>query len=290
METKKLVYVIGTGRSGTTLLDIILGNNEGAISCGELNRYLMYEGALSPLENKPETHVFWESFKKALLEKFGGEVKFQYLFKIANKFEHHSGFIKRLLGIYNRKEMEDYLDFLKRFYETLFEFSDAKIFIESSKYPSRAYYLSEVMDCEMDFVNLKRSPAAVVRSFAKQDLEQPSQNWLKATIYYFLVSFLTWWVKKETIMKKNRNFVFIRYEDLISHPIQSIEKIEKALRLNLTRSKSIINKSGEFAVGNLYHGNRLRLEQNIKLQNTKGVKNVAFKYRISSIINYIWYP
>ena len=35
---------MGAGRSGTTLLDILLGNGDGFVSCGELNRFPRHQG------------------------------------------------------------------------------------------------------------------------------------------------------------------------------------------------------------------------------------------------------
>ena len=41
---QKIVYIMGAGRSGTTLLDIMLGNNPGIFSAGELNRFPVRDG------------------------------------------------------------------------------------------------------------------------------------------------------------------------------------------------------------------------------------------------------
>jgi len=36
METIKVIYIVGCGRSGTTIMDILLGNHVGLLSVGEL--------------------------------------------------------------------------------------------------------------------------------------------------------------------------------------------------------------------------------------------------------------
>ena len=51
MKNKTLIYIIGAGRSGTTLLDIVLGNNENTISLGEINRYYKRNG-IPPKRNE----------------------------------------------------------------------------------------------------------------------------------------------------------------------------------------------------------------------------------------------
>ena len=39
-----LIYVLGAGRSGTTLLDVVLGSAAGAFSCGEIRKFLQLDG------------------------------------------------------------------------------------------------------------------------------------------------------------------------------------------------------------------------------------------------------
>jgi len=38
------VYVMGAGRSGTTILGIILGDNAGIAHVGEINKFLTFSG------------------------------------------------------------------------------------------------------------------------------------------------------------------------------------------------------------------------------------------------------
>ncbi len=59
MRKFKIIYIIGAGRSGTTLLDIILGNEDSFFSSGELNRYLKREGIPHCARDK-HVSLFWE--------------------------------------------------------------------------------------------------------------------------------------------------------------------------------------------------------------------------------------
>ena len=61
----KIIYIIGAGRSGTTLLDIVLGNAEDIFSAGELNRFSKLQGI--PHDARDEkVQQFWKQVKEDL--------------------------------------------------------------------------------------------------------------------------------------------------------------------------------------------------------------------------------
>ena len=65
METK-IIYILGSGRSGTTLLDILLGNEPSFFSAGELNRIPKLD--FHPHDPRDELVLkFWEEVKKMLV-------------------------------------------------------------------------------------------------------------------------------------------------------------------------------------------------------------------------------
>ena len=68
MRKKQILYVMGAGRSGTTIADIILGNQRGFFSCGELNRFPVRQG-VSPII-KGKRNLFWDGFNNNLLSVF----------------------------------------------------------------------------------------------------------------------------------------------------------------------------------------------------------------------------
>ena len=61
---KKIIFIMGAGRSGTTILDIALGNADGVFSCGELNRYPVRKGIPTGFHKMPDRGIFWKRFTK----------------------------------------------------------------------------------------------------------------------------------------------------------------------------------------------------------------------------------
>ena len=80
---------MGSARSGTTLLDIVLGNAENIFSSGELNRFTRRNGRPPQREDEDPTFIFWDHFKTRLPGKyFDLNGKMSTLDSIVDKCEH----------------------------------------------------------------------------------------------------------------------------------------------------------------------------------------------------------
>jgi hypothetical protein len=178
---------MGAGRSGSTILDILLGNGEDILSCGELNRYISRQGKPSAwfrIENSP-TAIFWKKIGTKLRDKFPDGIEFSQLKKLSRKYEYHSGIFN--LG-FDKKEWSRYSHFISSLYETIFENISQSTIVDSSKYSYRALKVAEILPYEIGFIYLKRDPRGVVESFAKGILIP--KPWLSANLYYLLNNLL----------------------------------------------------------------------------------------------------
>jgi hypothetical protein len=141
------------------------------------------------------------------------------------------------------------------------EFFNKSIIVDSSKYPMRAILLSKIFNDKISFIYLSRNPSAVVESFQKKDVEQPSKSRLMAHLYLLTVNTLSKHIIK--ILGKTNRVSVINYEDLLQSPVAALKKIESELNIDLDNSKKIIEKNEPLKVGLLFDGNRLRLENEI---------------------------
>ena len=260
----RVIYIIGSGRSGTTLLDIILGNAGEIFSAGELNRFTEKNGIPTDTNNK-EANVFWEKICSDLTA-HGLESPVHYA-AISKKYEHHSGFL-RLLFNSTGKNFNVYADYQKKFFETLFNNVAVQfnrhIIIDSSKYAVRGYFLSKVLGGNIAYINIKRNPLAVVESFRKKDVEQDSKSRLMANLYLLAVNGLALIVFKK--LRKKNALATIYYEDLLKDPVSTLQTIENNLGISLQKAKEIISDNSALKVGYLFDGNRLRVEKEIRLK------------------------
>ena len=279
-KKQKIIYILGSGRSGTSLLEILLGNHPEIFNCGELNRFPSRNGYPPLKVPNSSDYNFWMKIREKAVSGF--DLYNQQ--KLHKKFEYHVGLVKRLFGIFDRVEYQQYRKFVSTIFEELFKQTDQPIITDSSKYPGRALNLSEFSDFEVKYIYIKRNPMAVVRSFAKKDLEQPSKGWIKANVYYFVVNLLCQIVYRR--VQKKHITVKVKYEDLVRDPVDTIGYIEKELGISFHLLKTKIKAENELNVGNLFDGNRIRLKESIKLK-TKPVSPTSLTLidRITKIIN-----
>lgn len=276
---KTIIYIIGAGRSGTTLMDVMLGNADGIFSCGELNRYPITGGIQTGLDQESERARFW----KAFAETFSGKYDLSRQKQLHHAFEYHSGLLKRLMGQFDEDRYGKYQAFLRDFYALLFDSIDESIIVDSSKYPGRALALTDTVDYDLKYVYIKRDPVRVVKSFAKKDMFIPTKNWWEANTYYLTVNHLCRRVLNK--LRKNHPVVEIRYEDLVSQPEAILHQIQEGIDVDLSAVIQKVNHDDFLQVGDLFAGNTMRMKEQIKLQRGLSDYPKNFRNRMTRLIN-----
>ena len=282
---KKLIYIVGAGRSGTTILDIMLGNNSNTMSLGEINRYYKRAGIPPKRESNSQTSNFWAAVRSDLENK--GHKDYPNLNKLFRKNEYHSFFFKSLLKLNNKS----YKNYLKDMYEVLYNHLDEEVIIESSKYPSRALNLSSYLrptEIEVSYVYLKKNPVSVVESFQKEDLEQPKKSFIAANLYYFIVNILCS-ITKFVLKLRGHKTITIKFEDLMNSPERHLQAFQSKFNIDLTEAIQKINNNQPLETGRLFDGNRIRLKDRINLKNQKKELDKTFNYYFTRVFNYIVY-
>lgn len=278
--SKTIIYIIGAGRSGTTLLDVMLGNADGIFSGGEMNRYPIDEGIVKGLESKPERTIFWDSFGREFLP----QIDLQQQKSVHHRVEYHTQYLKRLLGWQDENAYQEYQAYLEKFYEMLFDRIDEDIVVDSSKYPGRALAMSDTLQYRVCYLYIKRDPVQVVRSFAKTDVYIPTKSWGSANLYYLLVNSLCQYTLSK--LRERHPIHEIRYEDLIMQPEKVLSDIETAFEIDLSTLKSKIANDEYLEVGELFAGHTLRMQERIKLRRQLSRKpDAGIKDKVTRLIN-----
>ena len=281
---KRLIYVMGSGRSGSTLMDVMLGNANGILSCGELRRFVDLSGAVKFRDPASPRHQFWSGFRDRLDEVFG--LDFDELKGLTRDLEYHTAFLKPGCHRASSNRMRRYRDYVRTFFDVLSACTDSPIIVDSSKYPGRLLALRQVLDIPVQVIYLVRHPVGVVRSFAKQNIMQPSKGFLAANAYYFVNSALCTSVYYR-IPPDSR--IRVRYRDLVTNPVSELERIERHFGLDLTEPIDRIRNGIPLSTGCLYDGNRLRLEPEIVINSLEAAYGWSMKDVITRVLNRIWY-
>ncbi|MCW9027960.1 MAG: sulfotransferase [Kangiella sp.] len=244
----KIIYLLGAGRSGTTILSLLLGNNTNALALGELHQapeHFSQEKSCScgkPLISCP----FWSEYYPKLHELFDNDI---YRLQ-ARELESH-----RYVGKYyfSPNRALDFSEYIKA-NKSLFELVSAQkpVLIDSAKYIGRALALNSFSGNDIRYIYLVRDPRGVVNSFAKN--VQTSRGWISATVYYFIVNSVAWVTTKTLLRGKVQK---VRYEDLLSKPVETLTELSESLGVNVDNVKQLLESGRAMQTGHVIGGNRL---------------------------------
>lgn len=259
----RILYIMGTGRSGTTILEVLLANNPGVVGVGECT-HIFRDGYIANkacscgeltsscnLWSKVRAYCGWQG---AVLQSV------DFLF---NNVSRHIRFPLTVTGLIPRTVLRSYKDINDCLFRAVSSLSKAAVIVDSSKYAGRALTLARIFPGETRIICLTRSPAGLVGAFQKQDAgEQPPKS-LLATFFYYLYSMtcfrIVTWLLGTKVLR-------VRYEDFIENPIGTLNKIEAWGGLNLEQVKGKIFENQWLGIGHIVTGNRLRLQGKVKFQ------------------------
>ncbi len=213
MDKKKVVFILGIGRSGSTLLDLMLGSHPEAFSLGEISKLPEFVNQGKRNLAALEESTFWiDNFEEAELKRFAAGISNHRLNKyIPLKVEK---FVRELLE----------KDEIFKSYTILFEKTKTQILVDSSKYLSWVSNQLENREFQKGaidgyLIRMVRDGRAVVNSYSRiapeQTISQISQRWFK------LFQEQQHFYDKFPDNKK----MLVRYEELTTKPEEILSNI-----------------------------------------------------------------
>jgi Sulfotransferase family len=211
-ERVGLVYVMGAGHSGSTILGITLGNCDGFFYAGELEEWLMT--AARPRWGAAERQDFWSAVKERV-----GDV--DVLFGAsANRCLERSSASFRIDRWPGRRRMRPaYRRLARELIDAVAEVSGARYVVDTSHFPLRARELRELPGIDLYLIYLVRDPRAVVASNTRElsPHELAEIRWRKLTMNANL--WLTQLLAMRTFVSHPPDRrMFVRHEDFLADP------------------------------------------------------------------------
>jgi len=231
----KVLYIAGSGRSGSTIIDNIMGQVDGFFSAGELR--FLWERSL--IENRlcgcgiafRDCELWNDVFVKA----FHGmdNIDQHEMANVYSKMSrtHHlllplvPGMEKRL-----KSNLGNYLSNIEQLYHSIQGVTNCKVIIDSSKVPLYGYLLSMIPTIDLYVLHLIRDPRAVVYSWSRNRLYEPNtinkiiymdkHNLVKVTMFWNIVNMMS-----EQFCNKVSRYITMKYESFIQKPEESIRLI-----------------------------------------------------------------
>ncbi|HWF31316.1 MAG TPA: sulfotransferase [Solirubrobacteraceae bacterium] len=210
----KVLYVMGAGRSGSTILGVALGNCEGVFFAGELDKWFAREGA--PRREDPALHAFW---REAL-----GQVG-----DVQDVFAARTGWLERSSALLDprkwrtrRRLRARYRSVSERLYVVVAGLAQATVVVDTSHYPLRARELQALDGIELHLLYLVRDPQSVVASLARRDVAERRFGTLAANAYLWLTNGLSLLV---FLRQPHERRLLVRHEDFLADPLGVLAQI-----------------------------------------------------------------
>lgn len=230
----KVLYIAGLSRSGSTILGDTLGQIDGWFHVGEI-RYIWDRGII---ENRKcgcyspfRDCSFWND---VLSRGFGGtdHIDPHEMFRLRESLRsrHISLYREDTLRAHVTRGMYRYLDALGKLYNSISMVTEARIIVDSSKFPSYAYLLDLLPEVDLFIVHLVRDPRAVAYSVAFRKKVNPATGGanlmarispLRSSLLWGAWNYIIWskWAERPS------SYCLLRYEDFVRSPRKCIEKL-----------------------------------------------------------------
>jgi len=228
----KVLYIAGSGRSGSTILDRILGQYDGFFATGELcnlfSRGLVAKrrcGCGIPIPDCPT----WSAILK---EAFGNIADLD-----AEGLARHSArqlrprslpAVARARQAGRAPGTAEHQAVLAAVYRAAWRQTGCRVIVDSSKSPIYATLLAAIPGVEVHVVHLVRDPRATAFSFLRTKALPDFGDDRTMITQAPLVSarrWALWQVVSELFWRRSGHYLRLRYEDLTKEPHAAVERI-----------------------------------------------------------------
>lgn len=253
----KVVAILGRGRSGSTILDNLLGEIDQFFSAGEVHnlfdRGLLQGHTCGCGQPLARCEIWSPILERALGETINPRqivewqselVRPRHLLKLLDPSVEESSILHSYLGVLNR------------LYMSIADTSETSVIIDSSKRPPHGALLRLLPNVEPYFIQLIRDPRAVAfsRRRAKQSVDRPlRQESAAANALGWLNRNLSSHAVRREV--PDGQSLLVRYEDFVAEPRQIVYDImdmidEDPASLPFTDSHTAVLTSNHTSSGN----------------------------------------
>lgn len=259
----KVVYVLGDGRSGSTVLDIVLGNHPEIESVGEARKVPTRgwgQGSPCSCGRPMGACPFWSAVHKEWVRRVGSDDLEGYA-KLQRAFERRGALPRLLLGGSRPSgELARYARMNGALFGAIRAVSGKPIVVDSSKVPARALVLAAGPGIELHTVHLIRDARGVAASrkrsgtgVAATPVWRSAARWTEANL------------TSEIVRRLDPGGVRVRYEDLVADPRRELGRIGASVGVDFSGLAEDVLAGREMKVNHVGGGNRVRMEGRIKL-------------------------
>lgn len=258
----KILYIAGNGRSGSALIDNILGQLPNFTSIGEVRQIWdegIVENRLCGCGEPVQQCEIWSKVLQQLASQ--GITDGQKIAQLRENLAQTKQLVPMFINpqAYKNRSVAglvEFLDVTLKLYQAIAQVSQCNVIVDSSKWPTYSFLLSLLPEVDVHILHLVHDPRACAFSWNRgKEVElgrlMGIQSAIHSTAYWSIWNPATNHLWKQ---KKGR-YHFLRYEDFIDKPQQKIHEIvdflgEKAPALPLIDDKTVSMAKAHAISGN----------------------------------------
>lgn len=248
-----IIYLLGAGRSGTTLLSTVLNSHPKIKTIGEMHQFLEHI-LLSKNCSCGELLENCEVWKPILTSLNFDKTLIKEYSELSNKEEKHKNILKLILGFGNSNK---YLKVQNEVFETIQQNAKGEWLLDSSKYIARYLLLKRSRKLQVRGIYVIRDVRGVINSFSKK--VQTPRKPISTIFYYLMINFFG-----QLVFMFDRKVIKVKYEDFVNNPaIVSAKIYSHIFDENMHKEKPQSNYEMPHIIG----GNRMKDKKNITISN-----------------------
>jgi hypothetical protein len=272
-EPVRVVYISGYGRSGTTVLDIVLGHHPSVFGSGELTnltRHVWRENEYCACGNPARDCPFW----KAVVARWRGCEDLRELdayTRLQYRFEGIASWRRALNRLIMPRRFASYVRQTTRLFSAISSLSGKRTVVDSSKLPGRGFALALIPDIDLKVIHVVRDGRGVAWSLLqryKRDVKAGLQKDLEPRpVARTAARWMLFNVATEALCRRlgPERCIRIRYEDFTADPEATLARIGSFLDLDLRETAAALKRGASIATGHQIAGSRARMTEAIRL-------------------------
>jgi sulfotransferase family protein len=232
----KVLFIAGPSRSGSTMLDLLLGELDGYVATGELRNlwgHGLLDGWLCGCREPVSSCPFWRSvLERAGLDRVDPawvdetqrlhvRVRLRPLARI---------WLFHRFGIRLPRRLASYRRLMAELYGGVSAVSGAQVVVDSSKRPANVLLLAARGDLDLFVVHLVRDPRGVANSWLRERDNPANPTGKRTQVFHPLVTGARWLAWNGTIHLLVRRwlghrYMLLRYEEFARDPAGALNRI-----------------------------------------------------------------
>ncbi|BAZ51445.1 sulfotransferase [Nostoc ellipsosporum NOK] len=253
----KVLYIAGFERSGSTILNRLLGQIDGFVTVGEI-KFIWQDGLIK--DNPCACGALFKEcgyWQNILNQAFGGIEKIDY-HKIARLQQETRTLFIKSLGNLTESSLKDsageYITSLEKLYQAIQSCTGAKVIVDSSKLIWYGSTLTKLDNIDLYVVHLVRESYAVCYSLQQHKAKnEPLSQW-----YNPVHGALSWTLKNsavEMFLKRSpERYMRINYEDFIQNPKTGLQALLNFLQEEEANINFIEDNQAKLSVNHIFGG------------------------------------